>query len=43
MLLLDIHQVSRSYGSVRALDRVTLSLEPGTVGLVGNNGAGKST
>src|SRR5687767_3176217 len=43
MLLLDIHQVSRTYGTVRALDRVTLSLPPGTIGLVGNNGAGKST
>lgn len=43
MLLVDIHQVSRSYGSVRALSNVSLALEPGTIGLVGNNGAGKST
>ncbi len=43
MPLLDIHRVSRSYGSVRALTDVTLVLEPGTIGLVGNNGAGKST
>jgi len=42
MPLLDIHRVSRSYGSVRALTDVTLVLEPGTIGLVGNNGAGKS-
>lgn len=43
MPLVDIHHLSRSYGTVRALDDVTLSLEPGTIGLVGNNGAGKST
>lgn len=43
MPLVDIHHVSRSYGSVRALTDVTLVLEPGTIGLVGNNGAGKST
>jgi ABC-2 type transport system ATP-binding protein len=43
MPLLDIHHVSRTYGSVKALTDVTLVLEPGTIGLVGNNGAGKST
>jgi ABC-2 type transport system ATP-binding protein len=43
MQLVDIQQVSRSYGRVRALSNVSLSLEPGTIGLVGNNGAGKST
>ena len=43
MQLVDIRNVQRSYGRVRALDNVTLSLEPGTIGLVGNNGAGKST
>jgi ABC-2 type transport system ATP-binding protein len=43
MPLLDIHRVSRTYGSVKALTDVTLVLEPGTIGLVGNNGAGKST
>lgn len=43
MQLVDIHQVSRSYGRVRALTDVSLTLEHGTVGLVGNNGAGKST
>ena len=43
MPLVDLQQVTRSYGHVRALDGVTLSLEPGTIGLIGNNGAGKST
>lgn len=43
MPLLDIQQVSRSFGPVQALRDVTLTLEPGTIGLVGNNGAGKST
>ncbi len=43
MQLVDIHHVSRSFGSVRALWDVSLSLAPGTIGLVGNNGAGKST
>ncbi len=43
MHLVDIHHVSRSFGSVQALRDVNLTLEPGTIGLVGNNGAGKST
>src|SRR5262249_20136264 len=43
MQLVDIQGVSRSFGPIRALSNVTLSLEPGTIGLVGNNGAGKST
>jgi len=43
MHLVDIHNVSRSYGQVRALRDVSFTLESGIVGLVGNNGAGKST
>jgi ABC-2 type transport system ATP-binding protein len=43
MQIVDIHHVSRSFGSVKALRDVNLSLEGGTIGLVGNNGAGKST
>lgn len=41
--LIDIQDVSFSYGSVQALRDVTLRLEPGPIGIVGNNGAGKST
>ncbi|MFF0080587.1 ABC transporter ATP-binding protein [Streptomyces canus] len=37
-------QVSKAYGEVRAVDRLTLTLRPGeTVALLGPNGAGKST
>jgi ABC-2 type transport system ATP-binding protein len=43
MQLLDIKNVSRSFGPIVALRDVSLSLEAGTIGLVGNNGAGKST
>jgi ABC-2 type transport system ATP-binding protein len=42
--MLNFEDVSKSFGSTTALDRVTLRLEPGTVvGMVGHNGAGKST
>ncbi|HEV8173424.1 MAG TPA: ATP-binding cassette domain-containing protein [Actinoplanes sp.] len=42
--MLNFEDVSKSFGSTRALEQVTLRLEPGTVvGLVGHNGAGKST
>src|SRR5271154_5691113 len=43
MPLVDLDHISRHYGTVWALRDVTLSLEPGPIGLVGNNGAGKST
>jgi ABC-type branched-subunit amino acid transport system ATPase component len=41
---LRIAGVSRSFGGVRALDRVDLVVAPGTVhGLIGSNGSGKTT
>jgi len=42
--LLQVQEVSKSFGGVQALDRVSVSLEPGEVlGLIGPNGAGKTT
>ncbi|AOZ93824.1 ABC transporter ATP-binding protein [Paenibacillus crassostreae] len=42
--LLQINNVTKSYGSKRALDDVTLEIAPGKiVGLLGSNGSGKST
>lgn len=36
--------ITKQFGSTRALDGVSLTLEPGHIyGLLGNNGAGKST
>ena len=41
---LSVRDLSKSFGSTRALDSVSLSVERGTVfGLAGENGAGKST
>lgn len=42
--VIQLEDVSVAYGSVRALDRVTLGVSGGSIlGLVGRNGAGKST
>ena len=42
--VLEVREVSKSFGPVRALTDVTLALHAGEVlGLVGDNGAGKST
>jgi ABC-2 type transport system ATP-binding protein len=43
MPLLSAAAVTKRYPGVTALDSLTLSLEPGIIGLVGANGAGKST
>jgi len=41
---LEISGISKTYGSVRALEDVSFHVEPGTVhALIGENGAGKST
>jgi branched-chain amino acid transport system ATP-binding protein len=42
--LLDVQQVSKRFGGIRALAGVTLEVEAGqVVGLIGPNGAGKTT
>ncbi|PFA68867.1 ABC transporter [Bacillus sp. AFS015802] len=42
--MIEIHNLSKRYGSFLALDDLNLSIEKGTVfGFVGQNGAGKST
>src|SRR5947209_5270485 len=43
MMLLELENLSRWYGSQQALCDVTLRLGPGRTGLLGPNGAGKST
>src|SRR6476660_9621969 len=44
MPLIATEGLTKRYpGGVTALDGLTLSLEPGIIGLVGANGAGKST
>lgn len=44
MALLEIENLSVSYGSIRALRGISLKVEPGEiVTLIGGNGAGKST
>ncbi len=44
MPVLELRNVSKSFGAIRALNEVNLSLDPGEVlGLMGDNGAGKST
>ncbi len=41
---LELEGVTKQFGSLRAVDRVSFSLAPGSfLGLVGRNGAGKST
>jgi simple sugar transport system ATP-binding protein len=42
--LLEIHNVAKSFGAIRAVNGISLSVDPGEViGLMGDNGAGKST
>ena len=44
MPLLEVRELSVTFGAVRAVRDVSLAVEPGTlVGLIGSNGAGKTT
>ncbi|GLQ56950.1 ATP-binding cassette domain-containing protein [Devosia nitrariae] len=44
MSALELHNISKNFGAIQALNDVSLSIEPGEVyGLMGDNGAGKST
>ncbi len=40
---LYIEKISKSYGSVKALQNISFSMEPGIYALLGPNGSGKST
>lgn len=41
--VIDVHDVSKWYGSVVAVNEVSLQVYPGITGLLGPNGAGKTT
>ena len=42
--LVELRDISISFGGIKAVDHVTVDLYPGeVVGLLGHNGAGKST
>ncbi len=42
--ILDVREVDKSFGGIRAVDRCSLAVDPGSItGLIGPNGAGKST
>jgi branched-chain amino acid transport system ATP-binding protein len=43
-MLLEAHEVTRAFGSFKAVDRASVTLQQGDIlGLIGPNGAGKST
>lgn len=41
--IIETQGLTKTYGSMRALDNVTVSIPAGTIGLLGPNGAGKTT
>src|SRR3954453_571348 len=42
--LVRLHEVSKFFGAIRALERISIEIAAGeVVGLMGDNGAGKST
>jgi ABC-2 type transport system ATP-binding protein len=42
-MLFALHDVTKTYGKVTALRKLSVSVPPGAVGLLGPNGAGKTT
>jgi ABC-2 type transport system ATP-binding protein len=42
-MLLRFERVTKSYGSIRALDNLSISVPAGAIGLLGPNGSGKTT
>ena len=43
-IYLQLNQLSKTYGKIKAVDRLSLTIEKGNVyGLLGPNGSGKST
>ena len=40
MALLRARELTKTYGSLRALDRVSFEIDEGITGLLGSNGAG---
>lgn len=43
MLTLQLENITKTYGNLKAVDQVNVKLEEGVYGLLGHNGAGKTT
>ena len=43
MIMLELKNLTKNYGNFTALDRLTVTFTPGIYGILGANGAGKST
>jgi ABC-2 type transport system ATP-binding protein len=41
--LISLQNITKDYGTFRALDDISLDIYSGIIGLLGPNGAGKST
>ena len=42
-MLFELHDLTKTYGKITALDGLSVAVPPGAVGLLGPNGAGKTT
>jgi ABC-2 type transport system ATP-binding protein len=42
-MLFALHDITKTYGKITALSRLSVAVPPGAVGLLGPNGAGKTT